>query len=44
MMLAFLSRRREEHMLIMLPNGPGFAESLSGVHHHDTVPLPLSHC
>jgi hypothetical protein len=29
-------------MLIMLPDGPGFAESFTGVLHHDAVPPPVS--
>lgn len=40
--LAELDVRRNERVLIMLPDGPGFAESFAGAVHHDAVPLPVS--
>jgi hypothetical protein len=40
--LRFINGHRDEHVLIMLADGPGFAESFTGVLHHDTVPPPVS--
>jgi acyl-CoA synthetase (AMP-forming)/AMP-acid ligase II len=40
--LTELDVRRNERVLIMLPDGPGFAESCAGTLHHDAVPLPVS--
>ncbi|MGH3695685.1 MAG: AMP-binding protein [Pseudonocardiaceae bacterium] len=40
--LAELGVHRHERVLIMLPDGPGFAESFAGAVHHDALPLPVN--
>jgi acyl-CoA synthetase (AMP-forming)/AMP-acid ligase II len=40
--LAELDVRRNERVLIMLPDGPGFTESFAGALRHHAVPLPVS--
>jgi acyl-CoA synthetase (AMP-forming)/AMP-acid ligase II len=39
--LAELGVRPEERVLIMLPDGPGFAEAFAGTIKHEAVPLPV---
>jgi acyl-CoA synthetase (AMP-forming)/AMP-acid ligase II len=39
--LAELGVRPEERVLIMLPDGPGFAEAFAGTIAHEAVPLPV---
>jgi acyl-CoA synthetase (AMP-forming)/AMP-acid ligase II len=39
--LAELDVRPEERVLIMLPDGPGFAEAFAGTIEHGAVPLPV---
>ncbi|MCA1708326.1 MAG: AMP-binding protein, partial [Actinobacteria bacterium] len=39
--LAELCVRPEERLLIMLPDGPGFAEAFAGTIAHEAVPLPV---
>ena len=39
--LAELGVRSEERVLIMLPDGPGFAEAFAGTIEHGAVPLPV---
>ena len=39
--LAELGVRAEERVLIMLPDGPGFAEAFAGTIKHGVVPLPV---
>jgi acyl-CoA synthetase (AMP-forming)/AMP-acid ligase II len=39
--LAELGVRAEERVLIMLPDGPGFAEAFAGTIAHGAVPLPV---
>lgn len=39
--LAQLGVRPEERVLIMLPDGPGFAEAFAGTIAHEAVPLPV---
>ncbi|MFZ0120185.1 MAG: AMP-binding protein [Pseudonocardiaceae bacterium] len=41
--LAELGVRHGDRVLIMLPDGPGFAESFAGAVHHDALLLPVSH-
>jgi benzoate-CoA ligase len=40
--LAELGVHRNERVLIMLPDGPGFDESFAGAVHQDAAPLPVS--
>ena len=40
--LAELDVHRNDRVLIMLPDGPGFDESFAGAVHQDMVPLPVS--
>jgi long-chain acyl-CoA synthetase len=40
--LAELGVRPEERVLIMLPDGPGFAEAFAGTIQHEAVPLPVN--
>jgi acyl-CoA synthetase (AMP-forming)/AMP-acid ligase II len=40
--LAELDVRRNDPVLVMLPDGPGFAESFTGALHHYALPLPIS--
>jgi acyl-CoA synthetase (AMP-forming)/AMP-acid ligase II len=40
--LAELGVRLEERVLIMLPDGPGFAETFAGTIQHGAVPLPVN--
>jgi len=40
--LAELDVHRNERVLIMLPDGPGFDESFAGAVHQGAVPLPVS--
>ncbi len=40
--LAELDVHRNERVLIMLPDGPGFAESFAGAVDQDALPLPVS--
>ncbi|MDQ2882259.1 MAG: AMP-binding protein [Actinomycetota bacterium] len=40
--LAELDVHRNERVLIMLPDEPGFDESFAGAVHQDAVPLPVS--
>ena len=40
--LAELSVRPAERVLIMLPDGPGFAEAFAGTIHQGAVPLPVN--
>lgn len=40
--LAELDVHRHERVLIMLLDGPGFAESFAGAVHHDALPLPVN--
>lgn len=40
--LAELGVRHGDRVLIMLPDGPGFAESFAGAVHHDALLLPVS--
>jgi acyl-CoA synthetase (AMP-forming)/AMP-acid ligase II len=40
--LAELGVRPEERVLIMLPDGPGFAEAFAGTIRHEAVPLPVN--
>ena len=39
--LAELGVRAEDRVLIMLPDGPGFAEAFAGTIKHGAVPLPV---
>lgn len=39
--LAELGVRPEDRVLIMLPDGPGFAEAFTGTIKHGAVPLPV---
>jgi AMP-binding enzyme/Domain of unknown function (DUF5753) len=39
--LAELGVRPDERVLVMLPDGPGFAEAVNGVIQHGAVPLPV---
>jgi acyl-CoA synthetase (AMP-forming)/AMP-acid ligase II len=40
--LAELGVRAEERVLIMLPDGPGFAEAFAGTIEREAVPLPVN--
>jgi hypothetical protein len=40
--LAELGIRPGERVLIMLPDGPGFAEAFAGIIEHGAVPLPVN--
>jgi acyl-CoA synthetase (AMP-forming)/AMP-acid ligase II len=40
--LAKLGVHRNEQVLIMLPDGPGFVESFAGAVDQDALPLPVS--
>src|SRR5947209_7912185 len=40
--LAELGVRPEERVLIMLPDGPGFAEAFAATIQHQAVPLPMN--
>jgi acyl-CoA synthetase (AMP-forming)/AMP-acid ligase II len=40
--LAQLGIRPRERVLIMLPDGPGFAEAFAGIIKHAAVPLPVN--
>jgi long-chain acyl-CoA synthetase len=40
--LAELGVRPAERVLIMLPDGPGFAEAFAGTIHQGAVPLPVN--
>jgi acyl-CoA synthetase (AMP-forming)/AMP-acid ligase II len=40
--LAELDVRPAERVLIMLPDGPGFAEAFAGTIQHEAVPLPVN--
>jgi hypothetical protein len=40
--LATLGIRPRERVLIMLPDGPGFAEAFAGIIKHGAVPLPVN--
>ena len=40
--LAELDVHRNERVLIMVPDGPGFAESFAGAVDQDALPLPVS--
>lgn len=40
--LTELGVRPRERVLIMLPDGPGFAEAFAGTIQHQAVPLPIS--
>jgi acyl-CoA synthetase (AMP-forming)/AMP-acid ligase II len=40
--LAELDVRQREHVLIMLPDGPGFGEVLTGLTQRGAVPLPVN--
>jgi acyl-CoA synthetase (AMP-forming)/AMP-acid ligase II len=40
--LAELGVRAEDRVLIMLPDGPGFAEAFTGTIEHGAVPLPVN--
>jgi acyl-CoA synthetase (AMP-forming)/AMP-acid ligase II len=40
--LAKLDVHRNEQVLIMLPDGPGFVESFAGAVDQDALPLPVS--
>jgi acyl-CoA synthetase (AMP-forming)/AMP-acid ligase II len=40
--LAELGVRPRERVLIMLPDGPGFAEAFAGTIEHEAVPLPVN--
>ena len=40
--LAELGVRPEERVLILLPDGPGFAEAFAGTIQHEAVPLPVN--
>jgi acyl-CoA synthetase (AMP-forming)/AMP-acid ligase II len=40
--LAELGVRSADRVLIMLPDGPGFAEAFAGTIEHEAVPLPVN--